>query len=240
MKTHIRTIAWVIIFSVAMGLLEAAVVIYLRKLLYSNGFSFPLVAMDAQLAVTEVWREAATIVMLAGIGILAGATRLSRFAYFLISFGIWDIFYYVFLKVFLDWPETILDWDILFLIPVPWVGPVLAPCLVAAAMIGFGLVIIRYEDKTGQRQVKTKEILLMLAGVVVILFSFMWDYVEHVLSVSAGKIWAPGSKEELFAGAVKYIPDTYNWSLFTAGFLLMLAGIVLYYLRLRRQNQVLF
>ncbi|MBK6833902.1 MAG: hypothetical protein IPG89_06345 [Bacteroidetes bacterium] len=66
--------------------------------------------------------------MLVGAGIIAGKTRLTRFAYFIIAFAIWDIFYYVFLYVLLQWPESLFTWDILFLVPVPWTGPVIAPC----------------------------------------------------------------------------------------------------------------
>jgi hypothetical protein len=134
---------WVILFAAAMAYLESAVVVYLRALYYPHGFDFPLVMapLDAVLAV-EIGREAATIVMLVAIGILCGRSPLERFAWVMLSFGIWDIMYYVWLKVFIDWPASLLTWDILFLIPVPWIGPVLAPVLVSLALIGAGLWII--------------------------------------------------------------------------------------------------
>ena len=36
-------------------------------------------------------------------------------------------FYYLFLIPLTGWPKSLLDWDILFLLPVPWWGPVIAP-----------------------------------------------------------------------------------------------------------------
>src|SRR5260370_7926441 len=88
-------------------------------------------------------REAATIVMLAAIA-LAGADNAGQWAAaFAIAFGTWDIAFYAFLKLLLDWPASLLTWDILFLIPIPWVGPVLAPVIVSASMIAAGLWHLR-------------------------------------------------------------------------------------------------
>lgn len=220
------TIIWLTIFSIAMGYLETSVVVYLRKLLYSDSFPFPLSPIQADIAVVETWREAATILMLAGAGIIAGKNRLQRFAYFLFCFAVWDIFYYVFLKVLISWPVTLLDWDILFLIPVPWVGPVLAPCLVALTMIVFAMIITYLQEKRYAVKVKWYEWSLMLAGCLVILASFMWDYIAYVQNNAGGPgLWTLASKESLFREAENYIPGQYNWWLFLAGELLIGAGI---------------
>ena len=92
-----RNLLIVTIFAIAMGLLESAVVIYLRDILYPGGFEFPLNPIRPDLLWTEVFRELATLVMLLGVGILAGRTLAERFAWFLYAFAVWDIFYYVFL-----------------------------------------------------------------------------------------------------------------------------------------------
>ena len=120
-----------------MGFLEAAVVVYLREILYPGGFSFPLSPVPASLALTEIFREVATLVMLVSIGILAGRKFSTGFAWFIYSFAIWDIFYYIFLKAVLGWPESLMTWDVLFLIPTTWTGPVLTPVLVSLTMILF-------------------------------------------------------------------------------------------------------
>ncbi len=80
--------------------------------------------------------------MLASVGIAAERNNIQRFTYFIISFAVWDIFYYVFLKLFLNWPESLLTWNILFLIPVTWVGPVIAPVILSALMIVLGLMLL--------------------------------------------------------------------------------------------------
>jgi hypothetical protein len=93
----------------------------------------------------------------------------------MIAFGVWDIFFYIWLKAALDWPATILDWDILFLIPLPWIGPVLAPVLISAMMIASGLLILRHERRGIRFIVPYISWALAVAGCGVILYSFMYD-----------------------------------------------------------------
>ena len=129
---------WLWLLGVAMGWFEAAVVVYLRELYYPDGFRFPVrIVWDAVIRV-EILREAASLLMLAAGARLAGRRFLERFAAFMILFGIWDLLYYGFLKLLLDWPASLGDWDLLFLIPLPWVGPVWAPCLVSCVLVGVG------------------------------------------------------------------------------------------------------
>lgn len=225
-KPVMITILWLIIFSIAMGYLETAVVVYLRKLLYPGSFPFPLVSIQEDIAVVEFWREAATILMLAGAGIIAGKNNLQRFAYFIFCFAVWDIFYYIFLKVLLGWPVTLMDWDILFLIPVPWVGPVLAPCIVAITMIVFAMIVVYLQERGFRFKVKWREWGLMLAGCFVILTSFMWDYIYYVKNSNGGKgLWTLSGSNSLFEGAIDYVPGNYNWGLFIVGELMICAGI---------------
>jgi hypothetical protein len=230
----VRTILWLTVFSIAMGYLETAVVVYLRRLFYSSQqFPFPLSPIHADIAVVEFWREVATILMLAGAGILAGKNALQRFAYFLFCFALWDIFYYVFLKVLMDWPGSLLDWDILFLIPVPWVGPVLAPCLVALSMIVFAMIVVRLQHIGYDVKVKWREWTMMLAGCLIILASFMWDYISYVLGAEGDKsLWTLASTESLFREAEHYIPDHYSWWMFLAGYVFICGGIAWMYYRI--------
>ena len=134
-------------FAFAMANVETMIVVYLRRLYYPQGFQFPLVIIDAPTFLLELAREAATVVMLAAFGIAAGRTKVGRFGYFMIAFGLWDIFYYVWLKIILNWPASLLTWDVLFLIPVPWVGPVLAPASVACTLIGMGVTLLMLEAR---------------------------------------------------------------------------------------------
>jgi hypothetical protein len=127
-----------------MGYLEATVVVYLRTAIDAGAVT---PAQDPATLGTfealEVVREAATLVMLAGIGWLAGRTRLERLAWAAVVFGLWDIVYYVGLRLTIGWPSTLDTWDVLFLVPIPWVGPVWAPIGVSGALIGVGFVAAR-------------------------------------------------------------------------------------------------
>jgi hypothetical protein len=240
MKTSLtRKLIWLTLFSIAMGYLETAIVVYIRKLYYPEGFDFPLVPISKDIAITEVWRELATMVMLAGIGILAGKNRQQRFAYFIYCFAIWDIFYYVFLYVLLGWPQSLLTWDILFLIPVPWVGPVLCPCLVSLSMIALGMITVYWEEKGKVARTKFLERMVMLAGCALILVSFMWDYVAFVLAHHGDKgPWSYSFHKELFSEAVGYVPTEFNWLLYIPGQVMMAGGVLLFALRMRREKAV--
>jgi len=186
-----RNILYIVVFAIAMAYLESVVVVYLRELFYPEGFMFPLKLLPSWLLVAELGREAATIVMLGAVAFLAGTRRWERFAVFIIAFGIWDIFYYVWLKVLLDWPASLLEWDILFLIPLPWIGPVIAPVLISVLMIIAGLVILRRLDagKIFKPGVWTWS--LSIAGSFVILFTFMRDVEATLHQALPQPFWYP-------------------------------------------------
>ena len=168
------------VYAVAMAYLESAIVVYLRRLYYPQGFDFPLVIVDIPTFLIEFGREAATIVMLATVGIAAGRTRVGKFAYFLLLFGIWDIWYYIWLKVFVDWPPSLLTWDVLFLIPVPWVGPVLAPVTIALTMIGMGLVLLRLEQRGSVLPAGKTVWLAQIVACLIVIVSFTMDVVPRL------------------------------------------------------------
>ena len=167
-------------YAVAMAYLESAIVVYLRRLYYPKGFDFPLVIIDIPTLLIEVGRETATIVMLATVGMAAGRTRVGKCAYFLYLFGVWDIFYYVWLKVFLDWPASLFTWDVLFLIPVPWVGPVLAPVTVALTMIGMALVLLYLEQRGPVLPAGKTVWLAQMVASLIIIDSFTMDVVPRL------------------------------------------------------------
>ena len=235
MKPILKTIAWLTVFSIAMGYMETAIVVYLRKLYYPNGFCFPLIPVTRDIATAEFWREAATIIMLIGIGIIAGKNSIQRFVFFLYSFAIWDIFYYVFLKVLLNWPESLLTWDILFLIPVPWVGPVIAPCIVSLSMIIFGFVVVYHQEKGRNVHVAFLEWLLFISGSIVVIVSFMWDYIIYVSKYGDKTgVWTLSSNQNMFNEVKNYIPAYFNWGMYLTGQSIILLAILLIHLRYRK------
>ena len=142
----LSTAVVVLAFGVAMGFLEAAVVVYLRAALGIVPANVPAhdPATLGTFEAIEVARELATLVMIGAIGWLAGRTRLERLAWAAVVFGTWDIVYYLGLRGAVGWPSSFDTWDVLFLVPVAWVGPVWAPIVVSAALIAFGLAAARH------------------------------------------------------------------------------------------------
>jgi len=166
-----------VLFGMAFAYIESAVVVYLREIFHPEGFTFPmqvfaLTASGKRLLLTEIGREVATLVLILTAAWLFGNTRQERAAWFLGIFAVWDIFYYVWLKVLIDWPASIMDWDILFLIPVIWAAPALAPILVSVVMFAFAVVIL-YRNAHGRPLAVTPgDWLGWLVSVVVIIVSF--------------------------------------------------------------------
>lgn len=238
MKPIIKTILLLTIFSIAMGYLETSVVVYLRKLYYPDGFNFPLVPVTYDIAFTEFWREAATIIMLIGAGVMAGKNGVQRFALFLYSFAIWDIFYYVFLKVLLGWPVSLLTWDILFLIPVPWVGPVIAPCIISLSMILFALIILYFQGKNARVKILFVEWILLITGSIVSMVSFMWDYIQYISHSKDQKMWTLSGKNDLFNEVKEYVPLDFNWGMFLTAEGIILLAVILIFTRLYKESRL--
>jgi hypothetical protein len=129
-------------FAVAMAFVEAAAVVYLREII-GSGPIFPMKEIPATLLAVEVGREAATIVMLLSVAFLSFRGEAQRMGAFLLLFAVWDVFYYLWLSVTIGWPTGIADWDVLFLIPLPWVGPVWSVLLICAGMVAFAILFLR-------------------------------------------------------------------------------------------------
>jgi hypothetical protein len=206
-----------VVFSIAFGYIEAAVVVYLREIFYPNGFIFPLSVsiineVSKRLLLTEIGREAATLVLIVTGAWLFGRNLRQKVAYFLTIFAVWDIFYYIWLKVFLDWPASIMDWDILFLIPMPWAGPVLAPVLVSFVMLIFAAVIL-YRDCRA-RPVKAT------------LYDWLVFFIAAVIVIISFCIPGPHTAQEDYA-------SYFYWSLFAAGLLPAVLVFVRCLVRLR-------
>ncbi len=129
-------------FAVAMAFVEAAVVVYLRAVL-GAGPLFPMKDLPPLLLSIEIGREAATLVMLAVVAALAVRGAARRIGAFLLLFSVWDVFYYVWLRVATGWPSGVEEWDILFLVPLPWVGPVWSVLVICAGMAVFAVLFLR-------------------------------------------------------------------------------------------------
>ena len=215
-----RTVAALFLFGISFGYLEAAVVVYLRAIYdpirqqlhpdRGRDELFPLISPqdlaaagpeNSRRLLIEIGREASTLAMLAAFGMAAGRNFNQRMAAFAVVFGLWDIFFYVFLRVMIHWPASLFTWDILFLIPLPWVGPVIAPVIIALTMVVCGLMSLRWGGLTA----RPREWLAMIAGGLVLILSFVWDYRN---TTSGG------------------LPNPFHWPLFFAGEAIALIGFL--------------
>lgn len=129
-------------FATSMAWVEAAVVTYLRVLIdRTDPYQPNPLPIVGTLGTTELIREAATLLMLLAVGCLAGKNGRTRLGFAAAAFGAWDLMYYAFLRIMTGWPVSLFDWDILFLLPLPWWGPVLAPAAIAALMLAGGTLL---------------------------------------------------------------------------------------------------
>jgi hypothetical protein len=202
-----RKLTAVAVFAIAMAYLESAVVVYLRRLYHIDDIATDIPNFDSTIAAIEFGREAATILMLLSIGWIAGQSFQSRIAFAFFTFGIWDIFYYFWLWVFIGWPTSLLDTDLLFLIPLPWWGPVLSPILIAVLMVVGGIITVGIDQKGLKIRPIWSDWTILFMGTIVVLYTFMADALAAL----------PVAPDELN----KVEPTAFHWSIYSVGFILL-------------------
>ena len=210
MSTLNRRLIWLTLFSIAMAHVEAALVVHLRTIYYADNplEIFPLAILSQRDLNIELAREVATVVMILSVALLAEKGFIRVFAAFVYVFGLWDICYYISLKLMIGWPQSWMEWDVLFLIPWPWFGPWIAPALIALMFVVWGGWTLY--QKTQPRFAWDSTILFML-GAALALATFLLPGVP---------LLAGGT------GAFRnFTPAAYSWIQFGVGYLLMLAAL---------------
>ncbi len=229
-----KNIVFLAVYSIAMGFFEAMVVVYLRQLYYPEGFSFPLKAVALQNLSMEYLREISTVVMLVAVSMAAGRAAWERFSYFLYSFGIWDIFYYVWLKAVLDWPGSLLTWDVLFLVPVVWAAPVIAPVITASTMVIYSGFLLYFQVRGKTIRFPSISLLTACLGILLILFTFVKDYSKIIIQEGFPGGLSSFYTDPRFQKAVSvHVPAIYGWPLFVLGESLILCSLLLFLGKMR-------
>ena len=207
-NNQIKNLWYLGLFAIAMAYLEAAVVVYLRRIYNISDMTVSLQQFDPKISAVEVGREFATLVMLWTVGKSAGKKPYSRFGFFIFMFGIWDIFYYIWLYVLLGWPAGIFDTDLLFLIPLPWWGPVLAPVLIAALMAEVGIRLVKLEREKKNIGLRSSQWVVLGSGLLIVLYTFMADALASL----------PADTQTL----AQLTPSAFKWPIYLAGFCLLI------------------
>ena len=148
-----------------------------------------------------------------------------------------DIFYYVGLKLILDWPPSFLTWDILFLIPVTWVGPVLAPIISSLVFIVFSVTIVVMQEKGMFKKLSFNPFLSFFLGVIIVFLLYIWDYTKII--IGGGYISRLGeltTDKQFISEITSYIPDKFNWYIFTLGELLIILPPIIIFLKEKSKN----
>jgi hypothetical protein len=198
----------VVTFAAGMAWVEAACVYYLRVMVDRvEPYQPDPLPIRGILGEVELVREGATLLMLAMTGILAGRTSRARLGYAAVAFGAWDILYYVFLRIISGWPASLFDWDILFLLPLPWWGPVLAPVCIASLMIVWGTFVTQWQDRIPSTRFTRVSWGVSWAGILLALGIFMGDSIRAL----------PGGPDTVRL----VLPEVFNWPAFGAALLLM-------------------
>ena len=212
MSSAARCWLLVVVFAVGMAFVESATVYDLRVMVDRiDPYQANPLPMHGAVGNVELAREAATLVMLFAVGAIAGRTWQTRLGYTAIAFGVWDILYYVFLRVICGWPKSIFDWDILFLLPLPWWGPVLAPACIALLMIACGTLVTQCGGRNPLASVSSNWWRLNWMGVALALYVFMADSLRAAIRG---------------LDVTSALPTTFNWPAFAVALILMSAPML--------------
>jgi hypothetical protein len=204
-------LVWLGVFAVAFGYIEAAVAHYLRMHLYPDGFhdAIRLVA-DSHTVAVEAGRELCTLLVIAAAAALTPGPPMRRLANFVYAFAIWDLTYYAALWLFEGWPATLFAWDLLFVVPVPWFAPVLAPITISCIGIVGACSVHVILNRCNEMIVPWPAFALVNGALMAWEISFM-----------------------LHEGPLDRFPTRYRWWLFLLGTALAGAGYVLIWCRNR-------
>ena len=186
-----------------MAYVESATVVYIRRIYGISDLLLDIPAFDPVLAPIEIGRELATLIMLLAVGYAVGKSLQTRVSYTFIIFGVWDIFYYIWLRCFIGWPNSLFETDLLFLIPLPWWGPVIAPMLIACLMVAGGILAVISEDEGHKIKFSVPDWTTLIVGVLIMLYSFM----EGALAIM------PADVETL----AQLRPTSFNWPIYILG-----------------------
>jgi hypothetical protein len=205
-----RTLLWLTLFSLAMAQVEASVVIHLRTIYYPARQLqiFPLVLFTHRDLAIELVRELATVVMILSVALISGRGITRVFAAFVFVFGLWDLFYYLWLKIMIGWPVSWAEWDVLFLLPWPWLGPWLTPSFIALLFVVWGGWVLSLPTDLHFTRNTT---LMFLLGTLLALAAF--------LQPAAFVLWNGE------AALRSFLPDRFCWLLYVSGYLLMVASL---------------
>ncbi|RPI60779.1 MAG: hypothetical protein EHM50_06790 [Lysobacterales bacterium] len=203
-------VGWLTTYAIAMAHVEAALVIYLRRLYYAGDplTLFPLEMLPNPDLAIELARELATLVMITAVAFLHAKRGWRVFAAFLYVFGLWDIAYYAWLKAMLGWPTSWLEWDVLFLIPWPWLGPWIAPVLAAAVFVIWGARTLL--SSPAAPPLTRSALTAFAVGTAIVIGAFL----VPGLTIITGAAPAEG-----------YRPGAFDWALFALGYAIMTAGL---------------
>ena len=203
MQLQAKKLWWVALFAIAMAYVESTVVVYIRKIYGISDLLLDIPPFDPVIASIEVGRELATLVMLMAMGWAVGKSLQTRLSYTFFIFGVWDIFYYFWLRILFGWPNSLIETDLLFLIPLPWWGPVIAPVLIACLMIIGGVLAVISKDKGHKIRFSAFDWTTLIAGVLILLYSFMEDALAII----------PADVETL----AQLRPTPFNWPIYILG-----------------------
>lgn len=210
MSIRYRNLVWLSLFAIAMAQVEASLVVHLRTIYYPDNplAIFPLSLLSPRDLVIELVRELATVVMILSVALLGRRENALRFATFIYVFGLWDLFYYIWLKIMIGWPLGWLQWDVLFLIPWPWLGPWLTPVLIALLFVVWGGWAIASDKMIRFTRANT---LLFTSGVTLALAAFL---LPAVPLLQQGEV-----------AFRQYQPHAFMWWLYIPGYLLMVGSL---------------
>jgi len=207
MSRVVARLSFIALFAIAMANVEAAVVAYLREIYGIEDVIRDMPREFDRIAAIELSREAATMVMLLSVGLVAGHRLQDRIGYFVFAFGAWDIAYYGWLMVFEGWPNSPFEWDILFLIPLPWWGPVIAPVMIATMMCVGGAAAAVQAHAGIEWRMNWANVAIAATGIAIVLYAFMADAIAAL----------PDGRE-----AVEQVrPSDFPWGVFLVGFAVM-------------------
>lgn len=133
---------------IAMAYIDALASFYVRGMIQAGheGAEFATGAvqeMPQRIISLELTRQAAFVLVLLTVAIVAGRNGLQQAGSFIFCVGAWIVLRYIAIRALTDWPASLVELDAVIFLPEPLYAPIWMTLILGLALGATGVLLIR-------------------------------------------------------------------------------------------------
>lgn len=133
---------------IAIAYVDAVATFYVRGMqqIAQHGGDFAQAvteAMPPRIVTLEQTRQAATVLVLVTVAVVAGRNLQQQFGTAFFALGGWIVLRYAAIRTITDWPTALTDVDTVIFLPDPVYAPVWMPIVIGLGVAAIGVTLVR-------------------------------------------------------------------------------------------------